>query len=500
MNPPAMNCEGVVSSRVNIYCAVLIAGFFVGIVAFNFLYPLPSGPADNGDFNRIFSSFSSGPLGFDFWPPPENQEVYQKRFYNYYHRFWRHDEGKDGFVHLSSSRFFFWPGRLFNLTPGVFDLAWNGFLLILLGGLTLFLSIRMVGRSFGVFSLGVFAFMSADANISGYLNSFYQESGAFLSFLALVCVLHVFWVHPSLFSLLILLFLSLILAGTKIAFTPSVLPAILAILAGAILWSEKNIGLRRYVIGIIILLFLVSILFMKLLLVTPGNERRANCYLFVFTGITPLLSPNAGEDFLQKLGLDPALIRLRGKSAYQPDSELEQEPLRSGLTNHLHLKAAFQLVFYYPVEFLQMIRNGFSVAGFYPRLQYPALSGTPEVSFPFRWVLWSKLHDRLLHGIPLYGAVLCLTSILGILVWKRKDRGWSLFYLLGAVGFFPASLLQILVAVLGNGPTDIVKHLYFANLLLDTALLFVICGLIAIGVTFWKESEGRPPMSRARPI
>ena len=174
-------CGNIFSSGFNNFCSLLIASFFVLIVSFNILYPSPSGPPDNGDFSRIFASFSSGPLEFDFWPPRENQDVYQKRFYNYYHRFWRHDEGKKGFVHLSSSRLFFWPGRLLNLTPGVFDLAWNGFLLTLSVELALYLSIRSFGRVFALFSLGVFAFICADADVSGYLNSFYQESGTFLS-------------------------------------------------------------------------------------------------------------------------------------------------------------------------------------------------------------------------------------------------------------------------------------------------------------------------------
>jgi hypothetical protein len=175
------SCGNIFSSGFNNFCSLLIASFCVLIVSFNILYPSPSGPPDNGDFSRIFASFSSGPLGHAFWPSPENQEAYQKRFYNFYHRFWRHDQGKEGFAQLSTSHLFFWPGRFLNLTPGTFDLAWNGFLLTLSVGLALYLSISSVGRVFALFSLGVFAFICADADVSGYLNSFYQESGTFLS-------------------------------------------------------------------------------------------------------------------------------------------------------------------------------------------------------------------------------------------------------------------------------------------------------------------------------
>jgi hypothetical protein len=458
-------------------CALLISGFFTGIMLFNLFYPFPSGPPDNGDFNRIFSSFSSGPVGFDFWPPRENEDVYQKRFYNFYHRFWRHDEGKIGFVHLTASRFFFWPGRMFNLTPGIFDLAYNAFLLTVLVGVVFYLSVRCLKGTPAVLSLGVIAFLFADANISGYLNSFYEEAGSFLSLFFLICVLHVFWARRNVLSLATVFILSLILAGTKISYTPSVLPAVLPLLAGVMVCSTKNSGFRRYSLIAIGLLFLGSVLILKFLSVTPGNERRANCYHFLFTGAIPALSPDAGRNYLLKVGLDPALVRLAGKNAYQYDSEFDIEPLRSSLTSQRHLTAVFQLGIHYPEALVKMIHSGFSWAGLYPRLQYPSLSDSLGVTSRFRWCFWSNFHGHFLGGIYYYGAVLCLILALGIMVWKRKDSGWPLFYLLCAGGFFPASLFQVLIAIVGNGPADIVKHLYLANLLLDVSLVSLAFGL-----------------------
>jgi hypothetical protein len=237
-----------------------------------------------------------------------------------------------------------------------------------------------------------------------------------------------------------------------------------------------------------ILLFFGSILFMKFLWVTSGSERRDNCYHFIFTGVIPLLSTAEGKDFLSGLGLDPALIHLKGKNAYQSDSEFESEPVRSGLTKRFHLKAAFHLAIYYPTSFLKLIQFGFSRAGFYPRLQYPSLSDPSEVTSPFRWCLWSQLHGRFFNGIPYYVVSLCLILILGTLVWKRKDSGWPLFYLLAAIGFFSASLLQVIISVVGDGQVDTVKHLYFANLLLDAAFVFTLCVLIITGITFLGKS------------
>jgi hypothetical protein len=485
------SCENTFYSGLKNLRALTIAVFFVGIVSFNLLYPSPTGPPDNGDFNRIFASFSSGPVGHDFWPSLENQDAFQKRFHNFYHRFWRHDEGKKGDVHFSSSRLFFWPGRLLSLTSGIFDLAWNGLLLTLLAGCVLYFSLKNVDGTLAVFSLGVLAFIFADANIAGYLNSFYEESGAFLSFFFLVCVLHVFWIRRNLPSLVIIFVLSLILAGTKMAYTLSVLPAILPILAGVILFTPKSFYLRRCAISVVVLLLLASPLPIKFLALTSSWYETQACYHFIFSGVTPVLSPNEGKAFLHEIGLDPSLISLRGKNAYEPDSQSRTEPLRSALTTRLHLKAAARLIFHHPAAFLEMTRFSFSKAGFYPRLLYPSLSAPPEITFRFRWCLWSRLHDRFLNGIPYYGTVLFLILILGTLVWKQKDSGWSLFYLLAAIGLFPASLLQVIISVIGGGPLDIVKHQYFANLLLDVAFVFALCGLIVTVLSIWKKGANR---------
>lgn len=483
------NPRNTSSFSFNNLCALTIAAFFVAIVAFNFLYPLPSGPPDNGDFNRIFVSFSSGPLGHDYWPSTENQEAYQKRFFNYYHRFWHFDGGK-GFGYLSSSRLFFWPGRIINLTPGTFDLAWNAFLQTLFLGCILYLCVKHVKGTAASFSLGGLVFIFTDANISGYLNSFYEESGAFFSFFCLLCALHGFWFFRNRFSLFIILVFSIILAGTKISYTLSVLPAIFPTLIGAIIWSPKPFVLLRYVVRVILVLLVVSILFMVFLFRTPGNERRANCYHFIFAGTIPLLSPDAGKSFLKELGLDPSLTRLAGKSAYDPDSELEVEPLRSSLTKRLHFKAVFQLAYRHSSEFLQLIKLAFLRTGFYPRLQYPSLSDSTEIR-ALRWDIWSKIHGSYLHGPFYYGIVLCLILILGILVWKRGNIGWPLFYVLTATGLTLASMLQVAISVMGNGLVDFVKHMYLGNLLLDAAFVLVISGLIVTAKNWWKVSIGR---------
>jgi len=278
------------------------------------------------------------------------------------------------------------------------------------------------------------------------------------------------------------------LAGTKVPFTPSVLLAVLPLLAGAALLIPRNFPGRRYVVPSVVFLFLASVLLTRILSPTPGGERQANCFHFVFSGALSFLSPDAGKDYLHKLGLDPGLTSLAGKNAYEADSL--SSTVWPALTPRFHVKSAARLAFDYPSIFFKMIGFSFSKAGLYPRLQYPSLSDPHRVKFRFKWRFWSRLHHRFLHGTAYYGVVLFLTCLLGILIWRRKDSGWPLFYFLGAAGFFPASLLQVIISVVGNGPIDIVKHQYFANLLLDAAFVFVCCGLTITGITLWKRRRG----------
>ena len=191
---------------------------------------------------------------------------------------------------------------------------------------------------------------------------------------------------------------------------------------------------------------------------------------------------------MRKLGLDPSLISLSGKDAYAADSQLKR--IYEMLTTRLHLKAVKQLAFYHPGAFLELIRFSFSQAGFYPRLNYPSLGESHGPKSSFRWDLWSRLHFRLFHGAPYFAFVLFLIVVLIILVWFRKDSGWPFFYLLVAISFFPASILQILISVMGNGPFDIFKHHYFGNLLLDVALIVSLCGLAAIGIGVFQKKIG----------
>jgi hypothetical protein len=485
--------RGVAFFQLKKHGALVISTLFVFGVSLSLLYPFPTGPPDNGDFARIFASFSSGPVGLDFRPTPQNQEAYQKRFFNFYHRFWQLNNGRPGFAQtVSSSHPLFWPGRFCNLTPGIFDLAWNTFLLVFITGCILFVSLRNTAGYSSFFSVTAVTVIFADVNIVGYVNSFYQESGALLSFIVLIYSLHNLWIRRTAVSLAMVCASALMLIGSKVAYSSSVLPAVFPLWVGVALCTERNRRLRPYVIAAVLLLSFGSMLFIKHLVAVTLDERRANCYHFIFAGVIRFLPPDSSKNYLEEIGLDPSLVSLKGKSAYDPDGRFEM--LSSALNTRLHVKALTRLAFHYPETFIEMMKFGLSTLGYYPPLLFPSFSDPHGIKPRFRWSLWSKLHNYFLNGIFYFTLVLGLTLVLMIYVWKEKYFEWPLFYLLTAVGFLLACFIQVVNSIMGDGPPAIVKHNFFANLLLDSALVFTFCGLIVTGITLWgKKADRNPP-------
>lgn len=464
--------------KLSTFYAAIIACCFVSISLFNILYPEPSGPADNGDFNRTFARFSNGPLGHEYWPDLSDQERYQKRFFNYYHRFWRLGTEHRRATHYSSSHLVYLPGRLLNPVPGLYDLAWNSLLVLLLVGWTLFHALKRLMGTSATWSAGLLVIILADANIIGYINSFYQESGALVFFALLVVMLYLFWVHHDFLSLTAVVAMSLLLTATKTPFAFSVPIITLPVLVAVGLRQKRGVELRRYLLLGSLAIVLGSICLMICFSKTPGNERRANCYHFIFYGVLPRISEGEGKAFLLRLGLDESLVRLSGKSAYAGDSELETPILKETLTKDLHVKALVHSIVYHPKAFFDLVSLSFEKTGRYPTLLYLSETALSRAVPLHRLDYWSQLHNRYFRGTSLY--LLTLAAGLGLLISGFATKGLSavLPHLLLTGGCFFGSIMQTLIAVIGNGPADLVKHLYFANLLLDTAFVSTVGALV----------------------
>lgn len=451
-------------------------GFFA-VVTQNLVFPEPRGPADQGDFTRIFTQFSSGPVGLSFWPEPSDPS-YAVRFFHFYHRWWRLEpSGHRDAVEPSTAGLVFLPGRVIRspLAPGEFDLAWNTALVAaLLGtvvGLTTFAMERLVPAA----TCCVLALVFGDFLVSCYLNSFYQEAGAFV-FSLLAAFALVAWLERPTRNRALATFAALgLLAGTKLAYAFSVV-LVAGGFATAVLLEGRGRRAAWVVAGVGFSVVLVagSVLFESSRRLHEGDVAHN----FILASVLPMLSEADRADFLAAIGLAPRLVRLSGMDAYEAEARAMAPADRQSLSNDRHATAIRVLAARHPEVLAQLLagalaRSGdYDLTGDYAHRQ----AGAPAIE-AMRIEPWSRFRRAALGGLS--GTVLACI-LLGVLAalarWRPPER--MALTAVVATALLAASLLQVAIAVLGNGPIDLVKHLYLGNLLFDVAIVLVLSALV----------------------
>ncbi|MEO8347274.1 MAG: hypothetical protein ABI610_00060 [Acidobacteriota bacterium] len=456
--------------------AFAVSAVFFGLLLFNLCLPEPQGPADNGDFSRTFSDFSAGPRGYAYYPPP-GDPTYGERFFRYYHRFWRTSEPAPGHAHRSSSRLLFFPGRLLaGATGRDFDLAANaGVLALLLAAIAGATLRKLRGAAF--VSLALLLVVMADAGISAYSNSFYQEAGAFFFGVALVCVLLLAWRRPGPWELAAVLSIGFLLSTAKIAYGPSVFLVLAVILLAALFrLPPGRVRMLRVAVVAGALVFACTL---GPYLLRVEEHGRYYAFNAVFDAMLPEIDPSERPGFLRRIGLSPELATLSGRSGFELGGRLEDLPVFPLLGARLHARAVTELAVRHPRAFQRLLVRGGGEAGRYelPYLGYRTRSFSHERQGLGGVRLWTSLRARWLGGWTAYavGSALCL--LLFLMPRGRDPGGWLTFFRLGCLAFLVASLGQVVIAVLGEGPVERTKHLYFANFLFDVHFLLGLCGV-----------------------
>lgn len=456
--------------------ALAVSVLFLVLLLFNLCLPQPQGPADNGDFPRNFSDFSDGPRGYAYFPAPDDP-AYGERFFRHYHRFWRIGEPAPGHAQRSSSRLLFLPGRLLaRVTGSDFDLAANAAFLALLLAVFAWATLRkLCGPAF--VSLAVLLLVVADAGISAYSNSFYQEAGAFFFVVLFLCALFLAWRRPEPAELAAALSTGFLLATVKRAYAPSAFLVLAVILFAALFRLPR--GRARTLRMAIVAGFLIVGLPAASRLVRVEQYGRYNSFNAVFDAVLPEIDPAERAGFLREVGLSPQLAALSGRSAFEIGVPLESHPAYPQLGPALHARALTTFASRHPDALFRLLRRGGAEVGRYevPYLGYRARSFSPERQGLGGIRLWSKLRARVLGGWTSFivGGALCL--LLFFLPRGADPGGWQAFFRVGCAAFLLASLLQAGVAVLGEGPVERAKHLYFANLLFEVHFVLGLCGL-----------------------
>jgi len=459
-----------------------------GLLIVALCFPNAQGPADNGDFARVFTVFCSAPRDLPYFPDPQDPN-YSKRFFNFYHRYWAIGNEHRGAVQRSSSLVLFLPGLLGSriCRAQYYDLAFNALLLVLaISGVT-FLVVRRLSDVFARVSAAILLLVMTDAGCSAYLNSFYQEAGIFFFFL--LCLLSLFlWSEcRSGGRVMCVTILALLLMLAKKGTAPSVAALLLPVLGLSAFSHWEGRRARRASAGAFALV-LIGGLAAPFIFKNPGYEK-IYCYNFVFSAALPELKPSQRDGYLHLLGIDQRLAAYSGKTAWEAGNTFQDGVLNPVLGQKLHARAASTLILRYPYAAFRLVAGAARLGGAYPldELGYKSFQFSPDRQPLGSVQAWSLFRLRVLRGLWAYG-VGCLVAFVVTVLALKTNPGPKLLAGGLVVGSFLASLLQVSIAVFGDGQNELAKHLYFANLTLDTSLAL---GAVVLSAHFLRRQENR---------
>jgi len=458
--------------------ALVVTLAFLALLVANLAHPVAKGPCDNGDFKRIFATFSTGPGELSFWPADTRSDEFQRRFW-YFHRFWRLDGGLADAALPATSNLLFVAARMpRGDAPGaMFDLTANAIGVGTVLAAALFVTLASLRATVPFVALSALALAMSDANLSGYLASFYQESGAFAFLLLYICALFAFWQRRTPLTCLAAVAACVLLTATRFAYVPTgvliVAPVFVAIATAP--WSVA----RKRALAAITAATLVVTSGAALVLMSDRTINKAAPYLFVFTTALAELPEGARAPYLASLGLDPADVAELGQNPFEPSSRFNSDPsFTAQLGTPLLARAIARLAIDHPRAMLRLVAAAFAQAGSYPPLTYAAEPAGRHGPTWAPWTGWSALHRTLLNGWLLYGTALVACVVLGVRVFQTARDGWPLFFWIVAASFLCGSALQALISMFGNGFVDLARHDFLATMLADIALVTGVAGLL----------------------
>ena len=436
------------------------------------------GWADNGDFTRIMTWFTSGPVGLEPNIPPSDSPAWKSRFFAHYLPYWKLDFPLTSEAY--SSVLLLWlPGVLLNYlvySTRVLALPLASivprilFVAILLISL-FWLADRSLKRSEAlILSLVVgvpLVLLLSTADYVAYLNTFYQEIASFIFLFLLLFSLIRLKRRRSLFNYL-LSFTSLVLLATA---KPSNLYWPFLALLWIIPFSPRKT--KPVVLPFIYILLAIAIAIPAAWLGRRGISPQINEYHSLFLGILPL--SQYPQRHLDVLGM-PAAFRCIGKNAHTVGANcyVKYRDRLSFLVD-IHLLLSEPLIFPRILKTaaaeIQDISLGFS--------KY-AEGGPDRISIhlPMELNFWSRMKASYFpRGYPL---LFLLVSWIGLFAWNISQPGFR--GEAAALGLLAscACLVDMLVAYIGDGRSELTKHLFLSNLLFDIALLAFFAWLVIL--------------------
>jgi hypothetical protein len=431
----------------------------------------PLGLADNGDYERMLAR-----VGLAHPPGPPGG-----RYFGYVNLHYVFAPSRDN-GYWSSALLPAGGARLLAAAAGApaFDLRVLG----ALHAISMLSALGWVGMELArlrwpalTLTAGLALVVIADAGYVAYLNSFYAEPFVavcwWLMLAAALACCRGPGERPSVLRIAGFVTAASMLVLAKLQCAPLAVPlALLAIQLG----RSLRPALRVLAILPILLAGLAS------WRAVPQRFVEANLYNVVFDEITAHSTDVASD--LGALGLDPALARYAGTTAYDAGLPLRDPGFRAAFTDRIGYQKVFAFYAGNPGRLWRLAaraaRDAFELRPRYLGNQVAAAGGPPKQQST-RLALWSSTRQRLLPGS--FWFVLGALGALAALQWwaARRTSSPALAEAFRLLAWVPLlALLQYLGVIVGEGTYELVKHLFLYNLGFDTALLAAIGALVLI--------------------
>lgn len=428
------------------------------------IYHLNIGIADNGDWGRTILWFSDKPQGFsEFWPSDHFE--YEKRFFNYWLPNW---EFNFQFGEIFSSSLFIWlPGAFLNylfyssttMFLPLVSIIPRFLLIFLLYRFLIFIENKTRNPLLFYLICGIpFTFLISTTDYLIFLNSFYQEIGTLIYLLSLFIIsLGIFSSENlSKIKIISLYFLLTLLALAKPNnfYWPIFYTFILLFAGYKIKGKYSNFSIVVLIIFVIIS-SIASVTISRL----PSSMSYTKYHTIFYGALTFSDHP---EDHLEKLGYDQDAISCIGISGFHDQICFEKYKNNTSLSQLIQIYISEPGVFLnslvYTASNMQNLRLDY--LGNYQR-------GDQTQYRKNKLNLWSEIKKLVFpKGLFLLLLTITIITVLAFFVKKEKTNPRNTFCYL-TIMFLSACVLDMIIAIIGDGRQELTKHLFAANLCFD---------------------------------
>ncbi len=465
----------------------LVLALMAAILLYQLAVPPIVGLANNGDFERFM-----GRIGLKY-----SVTEYSDRYFNYINRnfqivernWWRSGcvSSENLFMELALS--------LSNLVSkvGMLDIRSLGLVhaLAFLFAIWLMLAAtrgfpRQVRYLFGFCVVLVFT----DVGYVAYFNSLYSEPAALIFLCLTVGLIGLYLVSPKPrpFLLLCCLLAAMLFASSKRQNAWLGIP-----LAAYVAYLACRLRSRRWGAAILVAVLALCLGSGLVAKADPGYQKGNNIHNSIFNGI--LLNSPAPEVDLRELGLEAELAQYAGTISYMPDSAVNDAGLPVSFFASLGWGRILKFYASHPGRLINLAQQG---AHFAFDLRPPGhgnfekLAGLPPGAMSQAFDHWSGFRAKWApKSLWLLAGFLGLNLGIGVacLLLNRDPMPDAP----ASAGLVAALALMAMMAfassIIGEGLTDIEKHLFSFNVLVD---LLLTLDLLALGNSiYWKLSAAR---------